>query len=63
MSQYDGPSFTTFTKQDGLASDNVRSIFQNRAGMFWFGTSDSGVSRYDGQSFTTFATHDGLGHN
>ncbi|MSS73725.1 MAG: hypothetical protein EXS64_19890 [Candidatus Latescibacteria bacterium] len=70
LSRYDragrgsgGPSgkgtFTTFTIEDGLPSNNVSNIFQDREGNLWFGT-DGGVSRYDGKMFTAFTTDDGL---
>jgi len=58
-------TFTTFTMQDGLPSDQLGwfgSVFQDREGNLWFGT-NSGVSRYDGKTFTTFTTQDGLPSN
>ena len=62
VTRYDGKSFTTFTTEDGLASNWVFSIAEDRQGNLWFGTRD-GVSRYDGKSFTTFTTEDGLASN
>ncbi|OGG46881.1 MAG: hypothetical protein A3F84_28385 [Candidatus Handelsmanbacteria bacterium RIFCSPLOWO2_12_FULL_64_10] len=55
-------TFTTFTTQNGLASNRVSEIFQDREGHLWFGT-NGGVSRYDGKTFTTFTTEDGLASN
>ncbi|GAB5520782.1 MAG: hybrid sensor histidine kinase/response regulator [Rhodothermales bacterium] len=52
----------SYTRADGLASDYVFAIFQDRDGFMWFGT-DSGVVRFDGQQWTTFTTSDGLGAN
>ena len=49
--------------RDGLVEGVVLSIFQDREGYLWFGTSGGGVCRYDGQSFTTFTTQHGLAHN
>ena len=63
MSRYDGQEFITFTTQDGLAENNIRSILQDRAGYLWFGTKDSGVSRFDGTHFSTLSVTDGLVHN
>ncbi len=63
MSLYDGKTWTTFTTQDGLASNNIRSILQDREGCLWFSTEGGGVSRYDGKAWTTFTTKDGLAHD
>jgi signal transduction histidine kinase/ligand-binding sensor domain-containing protein len=52
----------SYTRANGLASDYVLCIFQDRSGRMWFGT-DRGVSLYDGNSWKTFSTKDGLRHN
>ncbi len=49
--RYDGKLFTNFTTRDGLGSDMVLSIAEDKKGDLWFGT-DSGVSRYNGKTFT-----------
>jgi ligand-binding sensor domain-containing protein len=65
-------SFTQFTKQDGLCSNTVWSILEDRQRRIWFTciqafqpemTGDGGVSRYDGKTFTTFADVPGLSRN
>ena len=65
-------SFTHFAKKDGLCSNNVASIVEDKHGNIWFGsiTSDhpeyieeGGVSRYDGKTFTQFPDMDGLTAN
>ncbi|MBK8226140.1 MAG: hypothetical protein IPK70_03060 [Flavobacteriales bacterium] len=70
--KYDGSTFTHFTKKDGLCSNNVASIAEDKHGHIWFGsiTSDhpnyieeGGVSRYDGKTFTRFPDVDGLNDN
>ncbi len=43
-------SFQHFTTKEGLASDMVFSIYEDKKGNIWFGTS-VGSSRYDGKSF------------
>jgi streptogramin lyase len=58
-----GRSFTSFTIVDGLASNMVWSILEDKAGTLWFGTDGGGVSRYDGRSFTSFTTAKGLANN
>src|ERR1700728_3655368 len=47
--QYDGQAFTQFTVQDGLNSNTVWSIIQDKNGIVWFGT-DSGLSQWDGKN-------------
>ncbi|HQX43545.1 MAG: two-component regulator propeller domain-containing protein [Saprospiraceae bacterium] len=42
---------------------NIRSIFQDRNGTFWFGTNGSGVFRYDGIKLTQYTNEDGLSNN
>ncbi|GAB3542335.1 ligand-binding sensor domain-containing protein [Spirosoma fluminis] len=56
---YDGKSFQHFTTQQGLASNGVFDIYEDKAGTIWFGTGD-GASRYDGKSFRNFKMNEGL---
>ena len=67
--RHDGESFTRFTKRDGLCSDTVWSIVEDRQGRVWFSciqayqpttTGDGGVRRYDGETFTAFPEVKGL---
>lgn len=43
--------------QNGLADNTVLSIYKDRDGFMWFGTSN-GLSRYDGRNMKTFRTDD-----
>jgi ligand-binding sensor domain-containing protein len=47
---YDGKSFQHYTSKDGLGSNRVWCIYEDKAGSIWFGT-DGGATRYDGKSF------------
>jgi len=47
---YDGKAFQNFTSKDGLPSDRVAAIYEDKNGVIWFGT-ENGASRYDGRSF------------
>nr|WP_294791236.1 two-component regulator propeller domain-containing protein [uncultured Mucilaginibacter sp.] len=47
---YDGKSFKNYTTKDGLPSNSVFKIYEDNAGIIWFGTGE-GLSRYDGKSF------------
>lgn len=50
---YDGKSFKNYTTKDGLPSNSVFKIYEDKAGIIWFGTRE-GPSRYDGKSFRNF---------
>ncbi len=58
--RYDGIGWVTYTKEEGLAHNDVSTIIQDRDGALWLGTYGGGVSRFDGQSWTTYTTADGL---
>jgi ligand-binding sensor domain-containing protein len=55
---YNGKTFQHFTTREGLVSDMVTCIYEDKAGNIWFG-----ASRYDGKSFQYFTTKDGLPDN
>jgi len=48
--KYDGKSFTQFLLGDGLDSNNVFSLLEDKDGKIWVGT-HSGLYRYDGKTF------------
>lgn len=56
--RYDGKSFKTFTKIDGLSGDMVARIVEDKKGNLWFG--GDGLSRYNEKTFTKFTSEDGL---
>ena len=60
--RFDGQTWTTLSKEDGIFRNFVRSVFEDSDGNLWFGTRD-GATRYDGESFITFSTQEGLVHN
>ncbi len=43
-----------FSTRDGLQSEIVNDVFQDKDGYIWFAT-QSGISQYNGQEFTEFA--------
>lgn len=45
--------FRHLTREQGLPSDKVTSIVQDKKGFLWFGT-DTRLTRYDGYSFLSF---------
>ncbi|HEX3876850.1 MAG TPA: two-component regulator propeller domain-containing protein [Bryobacteraceae bacterium] len=50
----------TYTKADGLAQDNIFSVYQAHDGTVWAGTLTGGVSELSGERFTTYTTANGL---
>ncbi|MBA4851443.1 YceI family protein [Emticicia sp. BO119] len=57
---YDGKFFRHFTTTDGLADNQVKSVYEDKDGIIWFGTG-AGISRYDpnqagGKSFRNFTS-------
>jgi streptogramin lyase len=59
--RYDGERFTRFTVNDGLCSNFVWNVQQDKNGKLWFTTRD-GICRYDDTHFTWF-TDNGLRRN
>jgi signal transduction histidine kinase/ligand-binding sensor domain-containing protein len=56
-------AFRTFRASDGLASDRVRSLYEDADGTMWVGTYDGGLSRFrDGKLFT-YTVANGLFNN
>ncbi|MGB3076021.1 MAG: two-component regulator propeller domain-containing protein [Chitinophagales bacterium] len=45
--------FNRYTTSDGLSSNTITSIFQDRRGFMWFGTQD-GLCRFDGRNFVIY---------
>ncbi|MBR5275398.1 MAG: hypothetical protein IKU33_09190, partial [Bacteroidales bacterium] len=45
------------TEEDGLSSNQVRAIIQDRLGLVWMGT-NQGLDRYDGRSFQNIPLSD-----
>jgi ligand-binding sensor domain-containing protein len=55
--RYNGKSFTNFTTKNGLCSNNVGPIIQDKEGNILFGTKN-GICKYDGQNFTKYSVTD-----
>jgi len=56
------PYIQHYTTNDGLPSNTVYPIIQDRNNFIWFGA-DAGVARYDGNDFICFSKKDGLNSN
>ena len=55
-----GPDGGTFVGQDGVASDNIHSLFQSADGDLWVGTEDAGVTRLRRGGFETITERENL---
>nr|WP_320020825.1 histidine kinase [uncultured Draconibacterium sp.] len=56
------PFITNYTIADGLPTNKVFCVLQDKNDFMWFGTS-AGVVRFDGTSFTRYTTKDGMSYN
>lgn len=50
--------FHHFTTEDGLSSNSVRCIYQDRKGFIWIDTDSGGLNRFDGYHFTQYLYHE-----
>lgn len=48
------PNYYTLTKNDGLPSNGIYDIFQDKKGFMWFAT-QKGLSKFDGSTFKTYS--------
>ena len=63
--KFDGKTFTHYTKEQGLTSNNVvlnNNLLEDREGNIWVGT-ENGINCFDGKSFTQLTTENGLTNN
>ncbi len=56
------PNFNSINEitENSVFNKQVRCIFQDQKGNYWFGTDGLGVCKYDGKSFQYFTKADGL---
>jgi signal transduction histidine kinase/ligand-binding sensor domain-containing protein len=57
-----GQVTTTYTTGDGLASNDIRFLTEDRAGSLWIGTV-GGLSSFGEGKFTSYTTENGLSNN
>lgn len=58
--KYNGFVYRRYQEKNGLASDKLFCVFQDREGNFWFGTDGFGVSKFSGEAFKSYSTSDSL---
>ena len=59
---FDGVKFRTFNKNNGLIDNNVRRVFQDSEGGYWFGT-PKGVTYLGESGLQNYTEADGLEDN
>lgn len=59
VAKYDKNKLVYLTKKDGLPSNRIVSIIEDKNGVLWFGTG-AGISKYDANTFTNYSEKDGL---
>jgi hypothetical protein len=62
LSRFDGKTWTTFTKKDGLGGNFIHALAVDSDGFIWAGT-NGGASWYDGTRWRNFSQDDGLVDN
>ncbi len=58
LMRYAAGKFTTYGRAEGLLTDVIIRLFEDRAGRLWI-TSYESLTLFDGKKFTTFSTADG----
>ena len=59
VSCFDSTAWNSYTEEDGLVSNLIRTITVDQNNVVWFGT-PAGVSRFDGNSWTAYTENEGL---
>jgi ligand-binding sensor domain-containing protein len=49
-----------YNTENGLGSDSVRTLFEDKEGNIWVGTWNKGVCKFDGKMWTTYNVSSGL---
>lgn len=62
VAKYDGNQLTYLTTKDGLASNRITSIIEDKSGNLWFGTG-VGISKLNEKTITNYSEKDGLCNN
>ena len=60
LERLDGASWTAIPRDIGIPPSQINSLFEDRDGNLWMGTSDQGVFRFNGDQWGQYSTVDGL---
>ncbi|HOY32241.1 MAG TPA: triple tyrosine motif-containing protein [Bacteroidales bacterium] len=55
--------FQVFNYEQGLSSNDIVKIIQDRRGHLWFASMGGGIYRFNGKTFENYTEKDGLGDN
>jgi ligand-binding sensor domain-containing protein len=61
--QYNGSSFRTYNKANGLDEDVITCLNTDRDGNVWIGSYNNGLFFYGGNEFVALSEQDGLVDN
>jgi ligand-binding sensor domain-containing protein len=53
ISVFDGSSWTTYTTDNGLVSNNILSLATDQDGVVWIGT-EGGISSFEDEKFINY---------
>ena len=60
VTRYADGQWTTLTRRDGLAQDEIMDLLEDRAGRLWVATESAGITRIDGRQVVQFTRAGGL---
>jgi diguanylate cyclase (GGDEF)-like protein len=63
LSEYKDGAFVNYTRDQGLAGNNVRTIYEDKDGVLWIGTYDEGLSRFKDGHISSINAENGLFSN
>jgi signal transduction histidine kinase/ligand-binding sensor domain-containing protein len=61
--RFDGARFTTIGTAEQFNQSQIVTLYEDRHGALWIGTSGGGLTRYHQGRFTNYTTQKGLAHN
>ncbi|WP_299755822.1 two-component regulator propeller domain-containing protein [uncultured Pontibacter sp.] len=60
LSRFNGIDFRIYTKNNGLSSHNISTLYSDSRHRLWIGTTDAGLQLFDGSSFVQYGPQQGL---
>ncbi len=63
VSKFNGNSFSTYTKENGLCENSIRYVYEDSKGNIWFCSKGSGISIYNGEYFEHYNDDNGLSNS
>ncbi|MCX2738469.1 ligand-binding sensor domain-containing protein [Pontibacter anaerobius] len=60
LSRFNGIDFYTYTKDNGLSSHNISTLFIDSRHRLWIGTTDAGLQLFEGSRFERYGPSQGL---